>query len=304
MTDAEVDRLARLLAAHAILLLGLGILAALAALAAVSGALRLVGRYSDLLRRASTRLVEQARRLPVVDRLSTRAGALWPSAYVVVHLTLGLVATIAITVFVVIAEDVGRNGAIAVFDAAFANALHATATPGWLAFFSAVSWLGTRAAIAVVTLLVAIRLTWEGNGVLAWGWVAAQAGGGLLNLALKHTFERTRPDAADPLLAATSWSFPSGHAMGTFILCGLGCYMLLRRAQTPSAAGLMVTLSLTWCVVMGFSRLYLGVHFASDVLAGAIAGAAWVAVCASAFEMIRRSKRLPSSYLEPSLRPQ
>jgi membrane-associated phospholipid phosphatase len=144
-----------------------------------------------------------------------------------------------------------------------------------------------REAIAAAAAIVALLL-WRANGALmAVGWIAAQAGGGVLNLALKETFERTRPAFADPLLAASSWSFPSGHAMGTFILFGLGCYVLLRETASWTVAAFVVTLSLAWCIVMAFSRLYLGVHFASDVAAGLIAGVAWVAVCASALEVVR-----------------
>ena len=94
---------------------------------------------------------------------------------------------------------------------------------------------------------------------------------------MKETFERTRPEFADPLLASASWSFPSGHAMGTFILFGLGAYVLLRNVRSWTVAGVVVTLSLLWCLTVAFSRLYLGVHFASDVIAGVVAGAAWVA---------------------------
>jgi len=306
MTDPEVERAARFLAAHGVLLLGLGTLAALAALVAVAGALRLVRRYRQRIRRAFTYLVARARGIQAVDRLLTRSSAVMPSGYLALHLTLGLILTITATVFLVIAEEALGGGEIAAFDTAFASALHATGTPGWRRFFTVVSWLGEQGPITVATLIVAAGLLFERNAVLAAGWVAAQAGGGLLNLALKETFARTRPETADPLLAASSWSFPSGHAMGTFILFGLGCYLLLRNVRSWVAAGVAITVSLSWCVVMGFSRLYLGVHFASDVLAGVIAGAAWVAACASAFEMIRRGgkarapRRAPPSAIRPN----
>ena len=124
--------------------------------------------------------------------------------------------------------------------------------------------------------------------LLALAWVGAQAGGGLLNRVLKEAFERTRPEFADPVLAASSWSFPSGHAMGTFIFCGVGCYLLLRDNRSWSTTAAVVTASALWCVVMAFSRLYLGVHYASDVVAGLLSGVAWVAVCVSALEVLRR----------------
>jgi undecaprenyl-diphosphatase len=147
--------------------------------------------------------------------------------------------------------------------------------------------------LAAATAAVAAYLTIKHDWLAAAGWIAAQVGGGLLNAVLKATFERTRPSFADPLLAASSWSFPSGHAMGTFILVGLACYVFLRNVRSWTMAAVLVTAALSWCVVMAFSRLYLGVHFASDVVAGVIAGAAWVAVCASAFEVIRQ-RRLTS----------
>ena len=123
--------------------------------------------------------------------------------------------------------------------------------------------------------------------VLAAGWVIGQLGGALLNLSLKYAFARTRPEYADPLLVATSWSFPSAHAMNTFIFCGLGGYLLVRSLRTGVAAGVAATVAVVWCLLMGFSRLYLGVHFASDVIAGLLAGTAWVAVCVSAMETVR-----------------
>ena len=120
-------------------------------------------------------------------------------------------------------------------------------------------------------------------GVAAIVW-----GGGLLNRVLKETFERTRPEFADPVLAASSWSFPSGHAMGTFIFCGVGRYLLLRDTRSWTTASVLITASASWCVVMAFSRLYLGVHYASDVIAGLLAGGAWAVVCVSALEVLRR----------------
>jgi membrane-associated phospholipid phosphatase len=288
MTDPDVQRAAEFLARHAILLLGLGILAALVSLAAVVVVVRLLRAHGAVVRRAFDTVVGYARIFAIVDRALTRSRALLPSGYLALHLILGLTLTFAVSMFVVIAEEVVAGGALAAFDVAFARALRATVTPPWERLFAAVSWLGEWEVVTVAVLAVAVRLFVSHKPVMATGWLAAQAAGGALNLALKETFERTRPESADPVLAAASWSFPSGHAMGTFILFGLGCYVAVRETRSWTTAAVLVTVSLAWCVVMAFSRLYLGVHFASDVIAGIIVGAAWVAVCASAFEMIRR----------------
>jgi membrane-associated phospholipid phosphatase len=288
MTDREVQRAAEFLAAHALLLLVLGLALAAAALAAVAGAVRMVHRHQPAIRAFVSAALSRARQLESVDRWLPRSRAFVPGSYLVLHLVLGLALTGAVAVFVVIAEDVTGGGGIARFDLAFAQALRDTATPGWDQFFAGVSWFGAGMVLAIATAIVAVRLLLTGNRRLAAVWIAAQAGGGVLNLILKETFARTRPHFADPLLAASSWSFPSGHAMGTFILVGFGCYLLLRNRRSWTTAAVVATLALAWGVAMAFSRLYLGVHYASDVLAGAIAGVAWVAVCASAFEVVRR----------------
>jgi undecaprenyl-diphosphatase len=288
MSERDAQRAAELLAAHALLLLLLGLALALVALAVIAGVVATVRRHQPAIRALIAAAVSRARQYESVDRWLTRSQALVPNSYLAVHLLLGLVLTAAVAVFVVIAEDVAGGGVIVAFDQAFARALRETVTPGWERFFAGVSSFGTGRVLALATAVVAIRLGLTGNGRLAVLWTAGQAGGGVLNTILKETFARSRPSFADPLLAASSWSFPSGHAMGTFIFAGFGCYLLLRERRSWTTAAVTITLALAWCVAMAFSRLYLGVHFASDVLAGAIAGAAWVAVCVSAFEVIRR----------------
>ena len=288
MPDPEIERAARFLATHAMLLLGLVIAVAAAALAAVVAVLHAFDRFRDSIQRHYARLLQQARAVPFVDSAIHRTRRLVPGGYLVLHLLFGLVLTAATMVFVVIAEDVLGGGSMAAFDVAFAAALREAATPGWNRAFAAISWLGQGWVLTVLAGAVAIVLFARRPATLAIAWLAAQAGGGLLNRALKETFERTRPEFADPLLASASWSFPSGHAMGTFILCGLGCYILVREARSWTLAGGAVIGAVVWCVLMAFSRLYLGVHYASDVIAGFVAGAAWIAVCASGLEALWR----------------
>jgi membrane-associated phospholipid phosphatase len=288
MPDPEIEEVARFLATHAVLLLGLGIVAAALSVALIVSAMRLATRLRPSVETLLTPLIRRIASIDAVRRVGGRAVVLVPDAYLAVHLSLGLLAAIAISFFVTLGSDVISGGELTAFDLAFADALHDGQTGAWQRRFQVISLLGTREAIGAVTLIGAVVLLARRQPILAFGWVASQVGGGLLNLALKRLFERTRPEYADPLLAASSWSFPSGHAMGTFILCGVGCYLLLRENRSLTAAALWITLAAAWCVVMAFSRLYLGVHFASDVIAGIVAGVAWVAVCVAAFEVIRR----------------
>jgi undecaprenyl-diphosphatase len=293
--DPEVEQVAAFLATHALLLLGLGIVAALGAALLTIVAVRALGRLEPSLRPLAAALVARVRDIDILDHLLSRSRLLVPSSYVALHLVIGLTVTAAVAAFIVIAQEVGGGREVVAFDLAFARALQRTITPGAERVFTIISLLGRFDALAIVTLVVAILLLRKGKKLLAGAWVAANAGGALLNLALKNVFERARPEFADAALAASSWSFPSGHAMGTFVLCGLGSYLLLRDRPSWTVAALVVSTSLSWCLVMGFSRLYLGVHFASDVVAGAVAGAAWVAVCVSALEAVGRREETAGS---------
>ena len=230
MPDSEVERAAEFLATHALLLLGLGIAAVVVSFVAIVVAVRVVGQLRPSLLRGFTWLVQRARSTHVLGRFVTRTSLLVPSAYLGLHLVLGLALAVAVTVFAVLSEQVVAGRELATFDAAFARALHHETSPEWERLFAAVSWLGSRQVLALATLVVAAALILRHRTIIAIAWLAAQAGGGLLNLALKGTFERTRPEFADPLLASSSWSFPSGHAMGTFIFCGLACYLVTSRA--------------------------------------------------------------------------
>jgi undecaprenyl-diphosphatase len=288
MPEHEVERTARFLATHALLLLGMGMLAAVAAVAAIVWAARLGRRFRPVAERRITALAYRLQRIELFRHGVRRLTGVVPSAYLALHLALGLVMAVAVAVFVTLAEEALAGGELAAFDVAFARALHDTRTSEWERAFSVVSWFGAGQTLALATAGVAIALLLRRRILLALGWMAAQAGGGLLNRVLKEAFERTRPEFADPVLAAASWSFPSGHAMGTFIFCGVGCYLLLRDNRSWTTAVVVVTASASWCAVMAFSRLYLGVHYASDVIAGLLAGVAWVVVCVSALEVLRR----------------
>jgi membrane-associated phospholipid phosphatase len=204
-----------------------------------------------------------------------------------IQLALGLVIVAAVAAFGVIAEDILRAGDIAAADLVISATVHNATSPGWDRFFRIVTRFGSREMLFAGASIVAVVVFVKYGVLLAAGWVVSQLGGALLNLTLKQSFARARPEHADALLAATSWSFPSAHAMNTFVLVGLGAYLLVRGVRSGAAATLAVALAVVWCLLVGFSRIYLGVHFASDVVAGLLAGAAWVAICISVMETLR-----------------
>jgi membrane-associated phospholipid phosphatase len=289
--DPEISRAARFLADHALLLLALGIGALATALAAVLFAVRSARRHQDLLIDVSSWLFEQARQLPLLGRLIDRGRVAIPTGYVALHLFLGLVATAATIAFIVIAEEVMAGKTVAAFDAALANALQESTSPEWRALFRRITRFGSGDVLTALSVVVAIALFIARRHVLAIGWIIAQAGGAFLTVTLKGAFERSRPLLTDPTLA-DGWSFPSGHALNTFVFCGLAAYLLFRLTRSWLPTAIAVVAAFSWCVIIGFTRLYLGVHYASDVGAGLLAALAWLAVCISGIEVgIRRSVR-------------
>ena len=288
MDSPDIEQAATFLATHALILLTIALVALLLAVAAIAGSVRLVVHYRTLLLDGFRLLVAQADRLEPVRQLRSRTRVLLPGTYVALHLALGLGLVIAVAAFLVIAQAVLARSAVVSFDNAFARAMHAESSRQWQAVFAVITFLGNGWVLTLATVVIGVVLIRRGRRVVAFAWMAAQAGSGILNWTLKSLYERARPEYADAFLYSSSFAFPSGHAMGTFVFCGLGCYLLLRDGRSWTASSVSIAVALSWCVIMAFSRLYLGVHFVSDVVAGLVAGSGWLVVCISALEIIRR----------------
>jgi membrane-associated phospholipid phosphatase len=153
-----------------------------------------------------------------------------------------------------------------------------------------ITFLGGK---TILTLLLIGSLIWlivkRKNYWGAIFYIIAVAGGGLLNLGLKHWFGRIRPE--NSLIVEQGFSYPSGHAMGSLIYYGFLGYLLVRSQRGKS---IKVSLSMAFIaliLLIGFSRIYLGVHYPSDVLAGFSAGTVWLLLCIGGRESIRAYKK-------------
>ena len=215
-------------------------------------------------------------------RYESRPGFFWarlsPDGYLGLHLTVGVVILLmAVLVFGHIAEDVFTADAIVTLDLRVSNWFHAHATPALTAFFLFFTNLhGTVGALAL-TLLFTLFLVKKRD----WDWVLRIALsvplGMLLNVLLKNIFQRTRPSFEHPLLTLTSYSFPSGHAAAATLLYGVAAAYLVGTCKGWRQV-LMVCLALVMVVLVGLSRIYLGVHYLSDVAAAMASSAGWLAI--------------------------
>lgn len=126
-----------------------------------------------------------------------------------------------------------------------------------------------------------------------WGilfFILAVGGGGLLTLLLKNLYERSRP-SINPEIDAIGFSFPSGHSMGSLIFYGFIIYFIMRSRASELVKGLAISFLAVLVVLIGISRIYLGAHFPSDVLAGYFAGAIWLLLSILALEWIQWQSR-------------
>lgn len=162
------------------------------------------------------------------------------------------------------------------FDQFFSNMIRGSLTPTKTAFFKAITQLGSGKVIAGLCILLALFFTWHKKYVEAiWIVINTAVVAGVGNYSIKFFFARQRP-SVEHLVHETSYSFPSGHSMGSALFYGtcfiLAYYFIQNKALRVSIQVFLLLLILA----IGISRIYLGVHYPTDVLGGYLLGSAWV----------------------------
>jgi len=226
------------------------------------------------------------------------AARLDPKAYLGLHLTIGLlVLSLALWAFGALLEAVLDNRTLVRLDIAAAVWMHARVTPFGLRFFDAVAEIASPDTMGILCVVVAVVLVGQGRRTACIAWVAAFVGGTVVQHILKTAVHRSRPEFGAAYLSDKSFSFPSGHAMAVIVGMGMSLY-ILGRFWHPGRAWRLgsIATGLVIIIIVGVSRIYLGVHYPSDVLGGYAAGAAWMAVCVSGLTIAehRRAARLSS----------
>jgi membrane-associated phospholipid phosphatase len=195
-----------------------------------------------------------------------------------VHLRLDLprlavVAFLAsVATFAFLAQAYASGSQLVQVDAQLADALHASAFPSATTALTAVTTLGSTAVLALVVAAASAYLVHRRRGRDALLLTVAGAGAQLLTWILKAIFERPRPSFEDPVATADWFSFPSGHALSSIAVYGALAFVFARGGRSSAVLAALTLL----VAAIGFSRLYLGVHYLSDVLAGFSAGFAWL----------------------------
>jgi undecaprenyl-diphosphatase len=205
-----------------------------------------------------------------------------------IFLVVGLIVAVSGTgLFVMLAGHV-RSGKTQAFDESVIRWLGAHHTGTLDAVMVEITALGTGAVVMMIVAVAALFLVLTQHKYSAILLLASTAGGIVLDGVLKLGFNRPRPSIFVPSVHTVSSSFPSGHAMSAAIVYTTVAYLAARLHKRKWARWLVMMTAFIVIALISFSRLYLGVHYPSDVLAGIAIGLAWAGFCMAILEAIQK----------------
>jgi membrane-associated phospholipid phosphatase len=226
-----------------------------------------------------------------INRFTERYKAYAPVALIII--AGGLLTAWAGDAFLELAELVhSKSDTLQTFDVLAHAWAVAHRSSSATSFFVVMSTIGGPVGVAAIGIIAAVVLVIKKRYRWLLYLAVTAGGGGLLNLELKRYFARARPDVAEMLRRATGYSFPSGHAMGSTVVFGALSYLAFRTALQWRWKTAAPALAITLILSVALSRVYLGVHWMSDVAAGITGGTIWVAVTTVAYETLRRIRRM------------
>jgi undecaprenyl-diphosphatase len=213
-------------------------------------------------------------------------------------LCVGLGACILLFVFVRLAGEV-LEGETMAFDTKILQALRSPADPSrplgpvWIEnALLDLTAIGGTTVLTLVTLAVVGFLLLQARYRTAFVVALTTVSGEMLNYALKNAFDRPRPSIVPHLRAAFSTSFPSGHAMESAIVYLTLGAILMRAAERRFTKAYILGVAVLLTMLVGVSRVYLGVHYPTDVIGGWIIGFAWASICWLAAQRFEGAARI------------
>jgi membrane-associated phospholipid phosphatase len=205
-----------------------------------------------------------------------------------------LIAALALVLFTWLGREI-LEGEVLVFDGRLREAVHSLASPRLTVTMRAASLYGGPAMLVPAGILAAVAFLLKGWRRGALLTTVLLFGAGLLNGLLKFSFARVRPASYFDYPLPGSPSFPSGHALYAASVFGGLAVLLTDRMENRLLQLLVWLIALSLILLVGLSRVYLGVHYPSDVLAGYAIGIIWVTTVAVGDRLISyRRRRLPA----------
>lgn len=200
-----------------------------------------------------------------------------------------LISMISFIGFVTLAALVKRQS-LATFDLAILTTVQAWEHPLITDIAIGLSFIGSIGPVIVLCLIVIAVLYWVlGHRMEILLLIVVVFGSSILNLLLKWVFQRARPDI-HRLIEITGYSYPSGHSMAAFSFYSVLTYLLWRHIDSRAGRGALISISVIMILGIGLSRVYLGVHYPSDIVGGYLAACAWLSFLVRSYEK-RMGKR-------------
>jgi undecaprenyl-diphosphatase len=194
-------------------------------------------------------------------------------------------AALAFLVFFRITREL-IEGDVDAMDGAILRAVAKERTP-WLSIAAVdVSALGSITLVVLFSAFTLVVLLVLRDRLGALQLLVASAGAGILTLVTKNTIERIRPEEVSQLIVVSGFSYPSGHSLSTAALYLTIAIIAARYVQDSGARAAIFLAVSAVLVVVGASRVYLGVHYATDVASGISLGAAWALLLAGSFTLV------------------
>jgi len=211
-------------------------------------------------------------------------------------LLLGLATAIATLIFFGWLADEALEGHARQFDDATRAAVHQFASPLITAIMRGFSFVGSTIALTAGTIFVVVRFVmrkWKREAKL---FAITMIGAGLLNITLKLAFKRPRPVPFFNLSAPETYSFPSGHSLTSAVFFGALAAIVTARIKSKRVRLAIWIVSTAMFLLIGLSRIYLGVHYTTDVIAGFAAALIWILVVRFVeMGLVRRKRRRQSA---------
>jgi undecaprenyl-diphosphatase len=185
------------------------------------------------------------------------------------------------------------------FDTAIITFIQGVESPGLTAVMKILSIIGDTPAVIILSLVVLFFLykVLKHRSELVL-FVVALSGSAILNLLLKYFFQRTRPEI-HRLVEIEGYSFPSGHAMNACTVYTIIAFLLWHNIATKTGRTILIILSTIMILSIGISRIYLGVHYPSDIFGGYLASGFWITIAIWYFQKYQdkygKNRRLPAN---------
>ncbi|MFI7680736.1 phosphatase PAP2 family protein [Actinophytocola sp. NPDC049390] len=196
---------------------------------------------------------------------------------------------------IVLTEAVVHHRALAELDGPFRDWVIDHRGGFWTEVMVNASRFGSTPSLIVIVLFTGAWLVWKDRKADSLLVVLGSAGGLALGPVLKAIVERPRPALTDHVVFVSSWSYPSGHSLNSMVVFGLLTVLAVRERPGAVRRTALTAVGTFLVVVVGVSRVYLGVHWPSDVLAGWLIGVLWLTICFTGAHLARGNTRTSST---------